>query len=630
MKKGRYKLFALLLVTALGISNLMIASIAKAETVGKGARIILYDEPEQARFHLGGEVGSTQAVTAEPTGEKQLTEIQFSSSNPSVCSLTQEEDYWVLKRLTEGSSVIRMSCKADGEAVVRTLLVSSYIAVGTEEEPVMGVVKKGATVYYGCTDIEGTTSKATEVKAVVEADTQAMVAYRCLDYYRVELEDMTFGDSGEEWGYVKKDQVTIPVTSISGKEEAVFFEGETVSLDTKVMPQEASNTQVTYQISNSNVAAVSADGKVTGVHAGEAVVTATSVENPSLFYKCLITVKPYIPVTGIEVDPHEIEIDDGTSGRIRVNILPADASIQDYSWRVTGEDVLRIDSKGRYRALKPGKATVTAISKEGGFTDSCEVTVRPVTATGVYIQSRMDIDVGEIKSPVWRMIPVNATNKNVTWTTEDPSIVKVDKLGRITGMKTGTTRVHIKTEEGGFVAACEVTVHIYVDDIKLTDNDFTMTLGKTKQLIPTITPNNTTKRQIVWNSKNKSVVSVTQTGKVKALKTGKAEIIVYDRYTGAFDFCLIEVKANLAKPKLKGKKDKKKYVLSWKKVERATNYCVYEYNKKKDKFIKLKTLGQKKRKYVIKKSTRGACYKLRAYYAPNQEYSKYSAQVKIK
>lgn len=627
MKKGRCKLFALLLVTALGISNLM---IAKAETVGKGARIILYDEPEQARFHLGGEVGSTQAVTAEPTGEKQLTEIQFSSSNPSVCSVTQEEDYWVLERLTEGTSVIRMSCKADGETVVRTLLVSSYIAVGTEEKSVMGVVKKGATVYYGCTDIEGTTSKATEIKAVVEADTQVMVAYRCLDYYRVELEDLTFGNSGEEWGYVKKDQVNIPVTSLSGKEEAVFFEGETVSLDTKVLPLEASNARVTYQISNSNVATVSADGKVTGVHAGEAVVTVFSVENTSLFYKCLITVKPYIPVTGIEIDPHEIEIDDGTSGMVRVNILPADASIQDYSWRITGEDVLRIDSKGRYHALKPGKATVTAVSKEGGFTDFCEVTVRPVAATGVFIQSKMDIDVGEMKSPVWRMIPVNATNKNVTWMTEDPSIVKVDKLGRITGIKAGTTRVHIKTEEGGFVAACEVTVHIYVDDIKLTDHDFTMTLGKTKKLIPMITPNNTTKQHIVWNSKNKSVVSVTQTGKVKALKTGKAEIIVYDRYTGAFDFCLIEVKANLAKPKLKSKKDKKKYILSWKKVEHSTNYCVYEYKRKKDAFVKIKTLGKKKRKYVLKKSTKGTCYKLRAYYAPNQEYSKYSAQVKIK
>lgn len=626
----RYRLFALFLIAVISINHGMVTDTVKAETVGKGARIIIYDEPEQARFHLGGEVGSTQAVTAEPTGEKQLTEVQFHSSNPSVCRLTQEEDYWVLERLSEGTSVIRMSCKADGEPVVRTLLVSSYIPVGSEEEPVMGVIRSGATVYYGCTDIEGTTSKATEIKATAAADMQAMVAFRCLDYYRVELEDQTFGDSGEEWGYVKKDQINIPVTSLSGKEEAVFFEGETVFLDAKVCPQEASNTGITYQISNSNVAVVHADGSVTGIHAGEAVVTAASAENPKISYKCQITVKPFIPVTGIEVDPHEITMDDGTSGRIRVKILPADASVPDYTWKVTGEDVLRIDSKGRYRALKPGKATVTVISKEGGFTDSCKVTVRPVAATGVSMQSTMDMDVGEIKSPVWRMIPVNATNKHVTWTVEDPSIVKVDKLGRITGMKTGTTRVHIKTEEGGFTAACEVTVHIYVDDIKLTANDITMTLGKTKQLIPIITPSHTTKRQIVWNSKNQAVVRVTQTGKVKALKTGKAEIIVYDRYTGAFDFCLIEVRADLKKPKLKGKKDKKKYILSWKKVKRATNYCVYKYDKKKDKLVKLKTLGQKKRKYVIKKPAKGACYKLRAYYAPNQEYSKYSAQVKIK
>lgn len=630
MQKKKYFFAVFMLLSVLVCGNMFMAKSVKAEKTGSGARIILFDEPEQARFHLGGVVGFTQNVTAEPTGEKQLSEIEFSTSNPSVCSITKKENYWELQRLTEGTSIIRMTCKADGDEVVRTLLVSSYVEVGTEDEPVMGIIKGGTTVYYGCTDQEDATSASTEIKATTQNDMQAVVAYRCLDYYRVELDEETFGDSGEEWGYVKKSQVRIPVTGISGKEDAVFFEGETISLDTKVLPGEATDSRVQYQISNTNVATVSADGKVTGRHAGEAVVTAACVENPALSYKCEITVKPYIPVTGIEIDPHQVEMDDGTSGRFSVRILPADASVQDFSWKVSGENVVQVDSKGRYRAMKPGKATVTVISKEGSFTDSCEVTVRPVPATGVHIQSIMDIDVGEIKSPVWRMIPANATNKSATWTSEDPSVAAVDKQGWVTGVRTGTTNIQIRTREGGFTAVCQVTVHIYVKDIRLRKNTISMTPGETKRLKPIITPQNTTRQKIVWNSKNKDVVSVSDAGEVKALKTGKAEVIVYDRYTGAYDFCLIEVRAGLAKPSLKGKKSKKKYKLSWKKVKRATNYIVYKYNKKKGKFVKVTKLGAGVYQYMVSKPKKGNRYKVRAYYAPTKEYSKYSRQVKIK
>jgi len=631
MKRSqKRRMLSLLVVCALFLGSLSGANIAKAGTIGKGARIIVYGEEGQARFHLGDVVGDSVQLTAEATGEKELTNIQFTSSNTSVCGITKVGAYWEVTRLKEGTAVITMTCKVDDDDVERSLLMSNLTPVGSDEELVTGVIKNGTTVYYGCSDVASITSKSTEIKTVTAGEMSAIVAYQCGDFYRMELEDDTFGDSEEYWGYVKKTQVTIPVTQVEMKEELTFFEKETVSLDTKIFPVQATNRNVTYTISNTNVASISADGKVTGLRAGSAVVTATSVQNPSLSSKCRITVKPYIPVTGIKVIPDKTEIDDGYKGKVTVSILPSNASIQDFSWKISDESLIKINSKGRYEALKPGTVTISAISKEGGFTDSCQITIKPVPATGVMIQEKLDIDVGEIKSPMWSMIPSTATNKNVTWRSDNPSIATVDKMGRIVGIKNGTTTIHIKTEDGGFVASCKVNVHIYVDDIELDNNDITMTLGKEKQLNPTITPENTTRQKIVWNSKNKSVVSVNQTGKVKALKTGEAEVVVYDRYTGAFDFCLITVKANLKKPVLKGKKDGKKYKLSWKKVARATGYVVYEYDKKEKKFVKIKTLGKKKRKYTVSKAEKGARYKLRAYYEPNDEFSKYSDEKEVK
>ncbi len=60
---------------------------AEAETLGSGARIIIYGVPEEARFHLGGAVGSSVKLTAEATGSKVLSGISFTSSDTSVCSV---------------------------------------------------------------------------------------------------------------------------------------------------------------------------------------------------------------------------------------------------------------------------------------------------------------------------------------------------------------------------------------------------------------------------------------------------------------------------------------------------------------------------------------------------------------
>ena len=106
--------------------------------------------------------------------------------------------------------------------------------------------------------------------------------------------------------------------------------------------------------------------------------------------------------------------------------------------------------------------------------------------------------------------------------------------------------------------------------------------------------------------------------------------MLYDRYTGAYDFCVIQVKANLKRPELKGTKKKKGYQLSWKKIKRATNYVVYKYDSKKKKFKKVKTVDKKITSYIVKKTSKGGRYKIKAFYKPAKEYSKFSNEIKIK
>lgn len=629
-KEKRFRWIVWVLICAVCCNASWEIKTAKADSIGKGAKIVLYDEPERGRSHIGKRVGVTDKITAVASSDAVLTNVKFISSNTSVCQLTKKSGYWEAKRLKEGTSVITMTCKADGNDVKRTLLISAFTAVGTGTDVIRGKIKKGETVYYGCSDVEGITSADTEVKAKVTADKEVLVKYKCNDFYRIELENETFGDSGEEWAFIKKEKVEIPITGISVAKGISCFEKESITLGAKVKPELASNPKVTYQCSNKNVAAVDSSGKVRGLHAGTAVITVTSVANPRCFAKCRITVKPYIPVTGIHITPAELSVEDGTEGKLHVAVLPENASVQEYSWKVENENVLKIDSRGYYQALEPGQTIVTVRTKEGGFSDSCQVTVRPVAAKGITMQKEMSMDVGEIRSPVWRIFPANASNKNVIWSSSNTSVARVDKQGRITGLKNGKAQIQARTEDGGFSASCDVTVEIYVDDIHLNRTIWSLTLGKKGQLKAAIIPEKPTKKKLVWNSKDKSVVRVTQSGKVKAIRTGTAEVIVYDRYSGAYDICLIDVVANLKKPKLTVKRKKKKCVLSWKKVARATNYYLYEYQKKKKKFVKIKVFGKKKHIYKIPKAVKGARYKVRAYYKQNDEYSSYSTEVKIK
>lgn len=59
-----------------------------------------------------------------------------------------------------------------------------------------------------------------------------------------------------------------------------------------------------------------------------------------------------------------------------------------------------------------------------------------------------------------------------------------------------------------------------------------------------------------------------------AMRDRRAEITVYDRYTGVYDTCVVSVNADLGKPTLKGKLTKKGIKLTWNKIPRATNYVI--------------------------------------------------------
>lgn len=632
MKKKSRKSIGIFLmsVCVLCIFSLFIKNTVQAETVGSGARIILYDEPELAKFHIGRVVGSSVQLAAEATTETELTDIVFTSSDTGVCSVEKEDDYWEVTCLKEGTAIIHMTCRVEETVVKRDLLMSSMTEMGSSDDPVYGIVKEGTTVYYGCSDQEKITSKSTEIKTVLTEDMPVIVTYECNDFYRVELDEGSFGETLEYWGYVKKPQVIIPISEITMPKEQTYFEGESGRLDVSVIPENATDQRLRFESSNTNVVTVDSNGDFKAAGVGTAVITAVSLQDPDCMAKCRMTIKPFIPVTGIEIKPDHLTLKDGDVGDLAIKVLPENASRPDYSITAEDDAVIKIYRDGHYQARKPGKTKIVATTREGGFSAVCEVDVKPVLATGVQIQPELSINQGESIKPVWSMVPAAATNRNVTWQSTNPEIASVDSYGTVTGVSLGTAQIRLKTEDGGFTASCKVTVEQYVEDLEFKKPPSSMTWGDSGRLVLQLIPENPTKKKIVWSSGAPSVVSVDQQGNIRAQATGTAKITAYDRYTGAYAFCTIQVRAGLTKPKLKGKKTKKNYKLSWKAVKRASNYIIYERKKSKKGYKQIKMLDRKRRSFTIKKPAKGTRFKIRAYYKPGKEYSKYSNEKKVK
>ena len=628
MKKMKVKkVTALILTCILLVTGFMerkyVVSAATAD-----ARIVDYDSGSTTeRFHYGRSIGAT--VNINVIGDKEsitVTNVKVTTSDSSVCSVKKVNDHYQLSFLKEGIAVITMTCKANSVSVEKRLLASCLTPISSSS----GILKANSVAYRGCSDKEGISSRDTEIHEIVKSNKNITIDGECGNYYRVWLEEGDFGKPGENGAYVKKQDVIVPLIDISIPKEMSMYEDTEQNMDIKYIPGTATSHEVTWKSSNINVVKVDSKGKLTAGKSGSAVITVTSKSNAKISKKCRVTVKPYIAVTGIKIIPDKTEVDNGQMGKIKVEIIPSNASVQDFTWHISNDEIIMVDPKGRYVGKKPGEVEITVTTKEGNFTDSCKIKVLPVSVKGISLQKEAEIDINEIYRLVWNTVPTNATNKNVVWKSDNTSVVKVDEFGNVIGVSLGSANIIARTEEGNHTAKCKVTVCKFVNDINMTETYYKLKVGKKQKINIKITPLDCTKKEIVWRTSKNAVVSVSQNGTIKTKKPGDAKITVYDQFTGAYDFALIDVTAGLKKPNLKVSSKNKKYTLSWKKQKYATKYIVYEKVKGKKKFKKIESLDKEKTKYVLSNIKKQNQYKIRCYCKDSGEYSKYSNIVEVK
>ncbi len=123
------------------------------------------------------------------------------------------------------------------------------------------------------------------------------------------------------------------------------------------------------------------------------------------------------------------------------------------------------------------------------------------------------------------VLPSNATNKALNWTSSNTAVATVDQNGNVTTLSVGTTTIKATTTDGtGHSATCEVNVTVPVSSITLNQSSATINQSGTFMLTATVLPTNETNKTVYWSSSNTSVAYVDQNGVVTARAVGTATI----------------------------------------------------------------------------------------------------------
>jgi hypothetical protein len=188
----------------------------------------------------------------------------------------------------------------------------------------------------------------------------------------------------EPWssfGKFKTLDAAMLVESITlSQSSATMTIGETLNLTATVTPDDATDKSITWSSSNTSVASVDADGKVTAKAEGTATITATANDGSGVKASCEVTVeKKVILVNQITLSQTTATLTEGETLTLIAKVTPDDATDKSITWSSSNTNVASVDADGKVTAKAEGTATITATANDGsGVKASCELTVNEI------------------------------------------------------------------------------------------------------------------------------------------------------------------------------------------------------------------------------------------------------------
>ena len=291
-------------------------------------------------------------------------------------------------------------------------------------------------------------------------------------------------DGSETTSICNVNVKAVKVTKIElNKSEITLKVGKTATLKTtKIYPNNATNKGITWSSSDEKIATVDEKGKVKAIKKGNVTITATAKDGSNTKANCIVTIVQ--PVTGITMSPKKVTLTEGKYKTLKAIIAPSNASNKNIKWESSNSKVATVNQNGKVKAIKEGKATITATAKDGsGIKAKCIVKVnkkekkvttktkeenkeksvteeeKKVTKINLYrgykIVTGTTITVN-LSSKGTRLeaevLPNGVLNRSVTWISTNKNVATVNN-GHVTFINTGTTAIIAKAKDGSNISA---------------------------------------------------------------------------------------------------------------------------------------------------------------------------------
>lgn len=245
----------------------------------------------------------------------------------------------------------------------------------------------------------------------------------------------------------------VAVTGLSlSKTSITLLKGEEDSIVARVAPVNASNRVVTWSSSAPSIVSVT-NGRLHALASGLAAITATT-EDGHFTASCQVTVK--VNVDDISLSQTELAVVKGGNTSLTCTITPEDATDKQVIWSSSNNAVATVDQTGTVTGVAGGVTTITAATPDGKYEASCTVTVI-VPVSGLSLdKSSLELIVGEQEMLSPTVMPEDASEKNVTWNSSNPSVVFVED-GKVKGIAEGLAIITATSVDGSLIATCTIT-----------------------------------------------------------------------------------------------------------------------------------------------------------------------------
>ena len=301
--------------------------------------------------------------------------------------------------------------------------------------------------------------------------------------------------------------------------------GDSFTLTATLSPENATNRNVIWKLVSGDAISLSNTGVIQAKKVGEALVRAEAADGSGVSAECKVVVKPRLGQS-ISLNATQKELIIGDSFTLTATLSPENATNHNVVWKLVSGDAISLSNTGVIQAKKVGEALIRAEATDGsGITAECKVVVKPRLVQSISLNStQKDLIIGDSFTLTATLSPENATNRNVIWKLVSGDAISLSNTGVIQAKKVGEALVRAEAADGSGVSAeCKVVVKPRLgQSISLNATQKELIIGDSFTLTATLSPENTTNRNVIWKLVSGDAISLSNTGVIQAKKVGEA------------------------------------------------------------------------------------------------------------